>query len=157
MVFCMQLPINALANIDLTIQKYQANDSQDFFAIPGIKTTEFKNINSQPVGLTGSEVNSKILIFKKGKESRASILFDAKVLVNSYGKKGCLVSTCNIDVKFDDGKVIKYKVYESKHAMYLRKINIKDQNFVARFESANKIQLKIRFADAIDGDFIFLK
>ncbi len=157
MVCCLLFSASTLANFDAKNKKHPESDRCFLTEFTVENGTQILSNNSQPVGLTGSEVKAKILILKNGKKDRVSIFFDSKVLVNSYGIKGCLVSTCNVEVKFDNGRFIKFKVYESRSDMYLQKIDIKDNSFVEKIKVAKKIQIKIRFADAIDGFFVFTK
>lgn len=120
---------------------------------------EIESENSQPVGLIGSNVRATFKIFEINKNTKSPndsfIEFSENVLVNSYGRKGCIVSSCLMEVTFDNETSIKYKIYESKQTNYLRRAYIKDKDFTDRLLSAKNIKIKIRFADVIDGIFIF--
>ena len=115
--------------------------------------------NTQPVGLIGAEVKATIVLYKKNYSSKSSksgfIEFDSNVLVNSYGRKGCVATQCLIEVKFDNGQTIKYKIYESNQENYLRRVFLNDYRFNERLLNSKNITLKIRFADLIDGVYIF--
>lgn len=117
------------------------------------------SLNVQPVGLVGGNVSAELIISgdqnKNKKFKRDCIEFSDNVLVNSYGRKGCITSSCVMEVRFDQGKLLKYRIYESKQDSYLRRIYLSDSDFKARALNARDINVKIRFADSIDGVFVF--
>lgn len=115
--------------------------------------------NTQPVGLLGADVSASIQLHLKNNSVKTTrnhyIIFSDNVLVNSYGRKGCVTSNCLMEVKFDNEPLVTYKVYESDSTSFLRKVYIKDKNFARKMLSAKNVSIKIRFADVIDGVFIF--
>ena len=149
-------------NFCLISPAFSQNNETSNQEIPSTKkyfSIEIKSENSQPVGLIGSNVRATFNIFEINKKTKSSndnfIEFSENVLVNSYGRKGCIASSCLMEVTFDNGPTIKYKIHESKPNNYLRRVHIKDKDFTGRLLLAKNITIKIRFADAIDGIFIF--
>jgi hypothetical protein len=125
-------------------------------------TQKLNSTNSQPVGLIGGNISAVVILTEgsnknKKKPIRDYIEFSDNVLVNSYGKRGCVASSCVMEVRFDQGELFKYKIYESENDTYMRKIYISDSDFKNKALKSKDISIKMRFADSVDGIFVFRK
>ena len=128
-------------------------------ALDAIKI-EISSLNTQRVGLIGEDVSATISYTKNRTQSKSKkvvlVKFSVNVLVNAYGRKGCRSSSCLMEVRFDNGEAINFKLYESDND-YLKTVLIKDSDFAEKITRAKTIAIKMRFADYTDGTFIFKK
>lgn len=115
--------------------------------------------NSQPVGLLGHAVKATLVAYKTTAKASARpqghLEFSANVLANAYNRKGCQASACVMEVRFDGQLPEKFRLFEARPEVYLKRVMIFDEDFFKKAFKARTMTIKLRFEDSVEGVFSF--
>lgn len=115
--------------------------------------------NTQSVGLLGHTVKATLVAYKTTARAsarpRGHLEFSTNVLANAYSRKGCLASACVMEVRFDGQPPEKFRLFEARPEVYLKRVMIFDEDFFKKAFKARTMTIKLRFEDSVEGVFSF--
>lgn len=123
-------------------------------------TAQLVSENSQQVGIGSASIKAELIAFKNPgpQEAAGKIWFSDSAmplgLTHDYGR--CYSRTCVVLVKYDDGPIVSYPVFEPPHDSYRAQLIVNSKDFFVKAFKANKIEIRVDFYKAGTGDFIFV-
>lgn len=137
--------------------KWRVVTTTDDFRKATITTARLVSENRPSVGFRGQPTSATILTWKKPRANTypVKIHFGQGAMPLARTETGCYYSSCKMQVRFNDGPIREYEIYEGSSSGR-DTVFVDSKDFLKRAFEASKIQIRIRFYEQGNGDFLFL-